>query len=160
MQTSIAKAEELAKWKQKNNLNKNSERIQQAKSVRDTKKKEDRKQVREIMKKHKKQTEKIKDHVLSKIEINNVKRETNILKKNDQQLNFENIKRQHQENMLRLQVKHFGVDVKNKIKKASLDMSHQKNMILENAKKLELSVNEAQNSTYQIRPTKHLREVG
>ena len=33
-------------------------------------------------------------------------------------------------------------------------------MILESAKKLELSVNEATNSTYQIRPKKYLKEVG
>ena len=37
-------------------------------------------------------------------------------------------------------------------------MSYQKNMILESAKKLELSVNEATNSTYQIRQKKYLKD--
>lgn len=45
---------------------------------------------------------KLKNHVLNKIEITNVKRETNILKKHDQELNFENVKLLHQENMLKL----------------------------------------------------------
>jgi hypothetical protein len=42
------------------------------------------------------------------------------MKKRDQTENYEKIKKQHQDNMLKLQAKHFGFDAKNKLNKVSL----------------------------------------
>ena len=60
--------------------------------------------------------------------------------------------------MIRLQAKHFGFDVKNKLNKVSLEHTKQKNAIFENIKKQELSLNDP-GSTFKIKTQKHLEEV-
>ena len=49
-----------------------------------------------------------------------MKKEMSILKKNEQLLNYERVKQKHQENMLKLQAKHFGFDAKNMMNQVSL----------------------------------------
>lgn len=65
----------------------------------------------------KKENDLVKQSMLSKIEIISANKEMKFLQKIDQVKNFESIKRQHSDNMLRLQAKHFGFDVKNKLNK-------------------------------------------
>lgn len=72
--------------------------------------------------------ENVQSIVLNKIDLINAKRETNNLRKQEQQENFENLKRQHEDKMLKLQMKHLGTDVKNKLNKYTLHNQHQKNL--------------------------------
>lgn len=57
---------------------------------------------------------------MSHIEDLSVKKELTALRKNEQLLNYERVKQRHQENMLRLQAKHFGFDAKNLMNSVSL----------------------------------------
>lgn len=68
------------------------------------------------------------------------------------------LKRQRQEDMLRLQAKHFGFDVKNKLNQVSLEHTKKRNMSLEKAKKDEISLNQPMD-TFKIKGQKHLQEV-
>ena len=60
--------------------------------------------------------------------------------------------------MLRVQMKHFSFDAKNKLNKISLEQMKQSNQIKEQQKKNELHVG-FQGETFKIKPHKHLHEV-
>ena len=51
------------------------------------------------------------------------KRELANLKKQDQKEKLEEVRRQHQQNMLKLQAKHFRMDAKQTLKKVSIDLT-------------------------------------
>ena len=87
-----------------------------------------------------------------------MKKETAMLKKNEQLLNYERVKQKHQENMLKLQAKHFGFDAKNMMNQVSLKATHERNRAIEQGRKGELSINQYGN-TYQIKPKKYHDDV-
>lgn len=61
--------------------------------------------------------------------------------------------------MLRLQARHFGVDAKNKINKASLDSVKQRNVQFEQAKKDQINTSPYRGA-YSLRPKWHREEIG
>ena len=56
-----------------------------------------------------------------------MKKELAALRKNEQLLNYEKGKQKHQENMLKLQAKHFGYDAKNMMNSVSLMHTFERN---------------------------------
>jgi len=155
----VCNASELAKSKLDDLITKNEQRAETHKARQLEVKKAGRKQVKSLIIKGRQRDESVRNTVLTKLEDQNIKRETNQLRKQDQLTNLESLRRQRQEDMLRLQAKHFGVDAKNKLNKVALEHQQAKNVLIETQVKKEISVNDA-GDKFKIKSHKHLRDVG
>jgi hypothetical protein len=68
--------------------------------------------------------ENVENTVIAKLEEINGRKETNYLKKIDQQHNLLELKRKHEMDMLKLQAKHFGIEAKRGLRKVSVDQTN------------------------------------
>jgi uncharacterized FAD-dependent dehydrogenase len=75
-----------------------------------------------------------------------------------QEKKYENLKRMRQEQMLKLQAKHFGFDAKNKLNKLVMEQVSQTGQQMEIQLKNELSFNDSL-THYTMRPKRQLHEL-
>ena len=117
----IKESQKMIKEKQNEFKEANEHRIKRHLKFSALQEKMNRNELKASIQKQKTLNFKNESVAMSRIEEIHMRKETNILRKQDQREKMEEMKIQRQMEMLKVQAKHFGIEAKRNLRKVSLD---------------------------------------